>query len=251
MNFYSVIIGTELLNGRRKDKHFDFLNKELLKRGWMHKGSFIIKDEPHFIETVYKLIQEDPKGVMFSFGGIGATPDDYSRKCAANVFRDAQMEENPLALQAILERFGDEAYPHRVQMAYLPINSKLLHNPISNVPGFHIDNKYFFVPGFPHMAQAMILEALDTYYPKNKDKIFRYTLTAYTSENDFIDIMKTIDSHVDFSSLPIMENEKRYTVLSVASTNKELSTQEFSKFVSFCEINSIRYELIDKRQYTK
>ena len=37
VNFYSVIIGTELLNGRRKDAHFEFLNQELLKRGWEQK----------------------------------------------------------------------------------------------------------------------------------------------------------------------------------------------------------------------
>ena len=71
MNFYSVIIGTELLNGRRQDAHFSFLNKELLKRGWEHKGSFVINDEPPFMEDIFSLIKKDPKSVMFSFGGIG------------------------------------------------------------------------------------------------------------------------------------------------------------------------------------
>ena len=61
MNFYSVIIGTELLNGRREDAHFPFLNSELLKRGWTHKGSFVIKDEPDFINSVFQLIKNDPK----------------------------------------------------------------------------------------------------------------------------------------------------------------------------------------------
>ena len=65
MNFYSVIIGTELLNGRRLDAHFAFLNKELLKRGWEHKASFIIDDEPPFIEDIFNLIKKDPKAVMF------------------------------------------------------------------------------------------------------------------------------------------------------------------------------------------
>jgi len=55
INFYSVIIGTELLNGRRKDAHFDFLNSELLKRGWEQKASFVIKDEPPFIEDIFIL----------------------------------------------------------------------------------------------------------------------------------------------------------------------------------------------------
>ena len=67
MNFYSVIIGTELLNGRRQDAHFSFLNKELLKRGWEQKASFVIKDEPPFIEDIFRLIKKDPDAVMFCF----------------------------------------------------------------------------------------------------------------------------------------------------------------------------------------
>jgi molybdopterin-biosynthesis enzyme MoeA-like protein len=248
MNFYSVIIGSELLNGRRKDKHFEFLNNELLQRGWTHKGSFIIKDEPEFIENTFKLIQADANSVMFSFGGIGATPDDYTRKCAANVFRNGQMELNTKALQCIVDKFGDDAYPHRIHMADLPINAQLLHNPVSNVPGFYLDSRFFFVPGFPQMAQAMILEALDKHYPKNEKSIFRLTLSTNTSENDFIDVMKTINKGVDFSSLPIMDGDKRYTVLSVASNDKELTTHEFNKFINYCKTHQIEYSLTDIKQ---
>ena len=101
INFYSVIIGTELLNGRRKDAHFDFLNSELLKRGWEQKASFVIKDEPPFIEDIFNLIKKDPDSVLFSFGGIGATPDDYTRQAAANVFTNGEMEVNEGAKRAI------------------------------------------------------------------------------------------------------------------------------------------------------
>ena len=171
-NFYSVIIGTELLNGRRKDSHFEFLNSELIKRGWSHKASFIIKDDPKFIEDVFKLIKSDKDSVMFSFGGIGATPDDYTRECAANVFTDGKMEINEGAKQAIIDRFKEEAYPNRINMANLPINAKLLFNPITNVPGFYLEDRFFFVPGFPQMARPMILEALDKHYPKNLHTTF-------------------------------------------------------------------------------
>jgi molybdopterin-biosynthesis enzyme MoeA-like protein len=83
MNFYSVIIGTELLNGRRKDAHFSFLNQQLLKRGWEQKASFVIDDKPSFIEDIFNLVKNDPEAVLFSFGGIGATPDDHTRQAAA------------------------------------------------------------------------------------------------------------------------------------------------------------------------
>lgn len=65
MNFYSVIIGTELLNGRRKDAHFTFLNEELLKRGWTHKASFVIEDDINLMKNTFNLIKDDKNSVMF------------------------------------------------------------------------------------------------------------------------------------------------------------------------------------------
>ncbi len=138
MNFYSVIIGTELLNGRRSDAHFSFLNEELLKRGWEQKASFVIKDEPPFIEDVFRLVKNDPEAVLFCFGGIGATPDDYTRVCAANVFTEGKMEINEDAKKCIVDKFGDESYPHRINMGNLPINASLLKNVVTNIPGFWV-----------------------------------------------------------------------------------------------------------------
>ena len=248
MNFYSVIIGTELLNGRRKDAHFAFLNEQLLKRGWIHKGSFIIKDEPEFIENTFKLIKSDPKSVMFSFGGIGATPDDYTRVCSANVFTSGDMEINKGVEEAILDTFGKEAYPHRINMATLPLNASLLKNVVTNVPGYYLEDRFFFVPGFPAMAKAMIVEALDKYYMKNDIEEFRLTLSAYSSENNLVDTMKSISSDVDMSSLPIIDGDKRYTVISIGSDTKEKTQIEFDKFVNYCENNNIKYVLKDIRE---
>ena len=245
MNFYSVIIGSELLNGRRIDAHFSFLNNELLKRGWIHKGSFVIKDDPEFIKSVFSLIKNDSNSVMFSFGGIGATPDDYTRKCAADVFSNGVTEVNEKAKEAIIERFGDESYPHRINMATLPVNSGLLKNVVSNVPGFYLENRFFFVPGFPSMAQNMIIEALDTFYSMNLNQSFRLTMSAFVSENDLVYTMENISKDVDMSSLPIIDGDKRYTVISISSTNKELAEQEFNKFIEYCKINKIKYILDD------
>lgn len=245
MNFYSVIIGSELLNGRRLDSHFKFLNDELLKRGWEQKASFVIKDEPSFIEDIFKLVRKDPDAVMFSFGGIGATPDDYTRQSAANVFTNGKMQEHPQAKKYILDKFGNEAYPHRINMAMLPIDAGLLKNVITNVPGFYLEKKYFFVPGFPSMAQSMIIEALDKYYPKNKKKI-RYSLKAFCSENNIIDTMKKIPQEVDVSSLPQINGDKRAVVISVASYEKEEAKKYFDLFTEFFEKENIKFILKDE-----
>ena len=231
MNFYTCIIGTELLNGRRRDEHFDFVNTELLARGWEQKASFIIKDDPAFMEDVFKFIRNDQDSVMFSFGGIGATPDDYTREVAARVFTDGAMQEHEEAAKLIIDRFGEQSYPNRIKMAYLPIGAGLLANVVNKIPGFSIENRFFFVPGFPSMARDMVVEALETYYPANKPKHKR-TFTAFCSEENLIDIMQSLPPEVEFSSLPIMDGDKRAVELYLASYNSCMSEDCYEHFVT-------------------
>ncbi|MEA2050353.1 MAG: molybdopterin-binding protein [Campylobacterota bacterium] len=245
MNFYSVIIGTELLNGRRSDAHFSFLNNELLKRGWEQKANFVIKDEPPFIEDIFNLVKNDPDAVLFSFGGIGATPDDYTRQAAANVFTNGKMEINEGAKKCIIDKFGDQSYPHRINMANLPLNASLLKNVVTNIPGFGLEDRYFFTPGFPSMAQSMIVEALDRYYPKNKQK-YRLSLKAICSENELINTMQKIPQTIDMSSLPQIEADKRAVVISIASYEQSEVEKYFNIFLDYLIKNSIEYILEDK-----
>jgi len=245
MNFYSVIIGTELLNGRRKDAHFEFLNNQLLKRGWVQKASFVIDDKPSFIEDIFKFIKNDPDAVLFSFGGIGATPDDFTRVCSANAFTNGKMETNKSAKKAILDKFQDEAYPHRINMATLPIGAGLLKNVVTNVPGYYLEDRYFFMPGFPSMSQSMIIEALDEFYPKNK-QIYRLSLNAQCSENLLVDTMKQIPTDIDMSSLPQIDGNKRNTIISISSYDENEAKKYFKYFIDFLIQNNIIYTLEDK-----
>ncbi|MFV0562422.1 competence/damage-inducible protein A [Malaciobacter mytili] len=245
INFYSVIIGTELLNGRRKDAHFSFLNQELLKRGWRHKASFIIEDDPSLMENIYNLIKADKYSVMFSYGGIGSTPDDLTRQVAAKVFTNGEMQFHQKAKKLIEEQFKEEAYPHRINMSYLPINAKLLDNVVNNVPGFYLENRFFFTPGFPSMSQAMVTQALDTYYAKNSVIIYRLSLTATCGESTLIDIMKKVDSSVELSSLPKFVDGVRKIVISLNSVDKNKVESNFSMFKEYLDKNKIEYVLKD------
>lgn len=243
-NFYSVIIGTELLNGRRKDAHFSFLNEQLLKRGWEQKGSFVIEDDTKLMYEVFNLIKSDPNSVMFCFGGIGATPDDYTRQVAAKAFTNGAMEFNEEAKQRIIKQFKEEAYPHRINMSYFPINAKLLKNVVNDVAGFYLEDRFFFTPGFPSMSQAMVIEALDKLYAKN-DKKYRCVLTASCGENDLINCMKEIPKHLDLASLPKILEDKRKVVLSLAGFNKEEVEINFQIFIDYLEKNEVEYVLKD------
>lgn len=244
-NFYSVIIGTELLNGRRNDAHFSFLNEQLLSRGWTHKASFVVEDDINLMKNIYRLIREDENSVMFSFGGIGATPDDYTRKIAAEIFTDSKMEYNQTSKELIINEFKEEAYPHRIEMSNIPINAKLLKNVVNNVPGFYLENRFFFTPGFPSMSQSMVVEALDKYYLKNDIEKYRLTLTAYCGENDLINTMKNISEEIELSSLPKIIDKKRQVVISLSGTNKQLLETNFETFITFLKEKKIKYILTD------
>ena len=245
MNIYAVIIGTEILNGRRVDKHFEFLKNTLLKNGYELYASFVIKDEEKLITDIYQMIKNDSDSIMFSFGGIGSTPDDLTREIASKVFRNSKPQRHQEFYETIIKKFQQEAFPHRIRMADLPPDSKLLKNPINNMSGFYLDNRYFFMPGFPQMSHPMVEDILNDILGKNIKK-HRLTLKAQTSENSLISLMQQTPKEIELSSLPILTQEKKEVELSLASYDLQTLQKEFDKYISFLKKQNIPFEIYEK-----
>jgi molybdopterin-biosynthesis enzyme MoeA-like protein len=243
MNFYACIIGSEILNGRRVDKHFEFLKNELKKYGHELFASFIIKDDENLIKNIYRLIKEDKNSVMFSFGGIGATPDDLTRENAAEVFTNNPLQRDKEFERDIIERCKEEAYPYRIHMSDLPQNSKLLFNPINNMSGFSLEDRYFFTPGFPQMAHPMISSVIKELFSKSVKK-YRFTLLAQTSENSLIEVMNIIPKNIELSSLPILNNDGASVEISLCFEDEECVKRYFQHFIEHLEKLDIKYNLI-------
>jgi len=243
MNFYAVIIGTEILNNRREDKHFEFLKNELAKYGHELFASFIIKDDVELMKNVYTMIKEDKDAVMFSFGGIGSTPDDLTREISADIFTSKPLKINEQFKSDILERFGDEAYPHRIHMAELPVGSDLIFNPINNMSAYSLENKYFFVPGFPSMAHPMLEEQIAKHFSISKKK-YRYTLLANTSEDTLNTLMHKIPKEIELSSLPMFKDNKPMVELSLSGYKEEEVKSFFDMFKRELDSKKIDYKLI-------
>lgn len=243
MRFYAVIIGTEILNARREDKHFSFVQQILAKYNHELFASFIIKDDKNLITNIYKLIQNDSESVMFSFGGIGSTPDDLTREIASEVFTRYPPIRHKKFEQDIINKFGEESYPNRIHMADLPRNSNLLFNPMNNMSGFSLENRFFFVPGFPSMAHPMIEDVIATYFSDTIKK-YRLTLLADTSENSLIHIMKKIPPHIELSSLPMFVNLKPAVEISLVGIDKLETTNYFELFTNELILLKIKYKLI-------
>lgn len=242
MNFYALIIGTEILNGRRQDKHFEFVKNELLKYGHELFASFIVKDDIALIERTFRMIQADEEAILFSFGGIGSTPDDLTREISAKVFTDAPLSSHEKFLQDIIERFKDKAYPHRIRMADLPQGAELLFNPINNMSGYSLKSRYFFVPGFPSMAHPMIKSVIETYFSKSEKK-YRKTLHADTSEETLTSIMQRLPASIELSCLPMFIDNKPNVELSLVAKDLLELERYFFMFTEELDKKNIYYKL--------
>lgn len=243
--FFALIIGTEILNRRRRDAHFDFLSKALAAKGYKLSGSFVIEDEPALIVQTIQFIASQKNAVLFSFGGIGSTPDDHTRYCAAIALRDGKIKTHKKAKKIIVNKLGKKAYPYSVKMAELPKGSKLLKNPVNKMPAFSLDEKYFFMPGFPEMSHPMVNKILKKLIPQKKET-YRHTLTAHCKENVFIELMEDMPQGVEFSSLPKLYSDGWRVTVSIASDDKDLAQKSFDRYIKLLEDKGIIYGLHDE-----
>jgi len=244
---FALIIGTEILNRRRKDKHFDFMTKTVNAYGLKLSGSLTIEDDPALIVQTLKFLASQPNSLIFSFGGIGSTPDDHTRKCAAIALRDGKLYTHPEAKVIIEERLGADAYPHPIHMADLPRGAKLIDNPVNRMPAFSLDERYFFMPGFPEMSHPMVEEILSKLFAQ-KQTFYRYTLTARCKENELIDVMKQMPDGVEFSSLPKLYDDGWSVTISVASHDKALAKKAIEAYIDDLERKRIPFSMTDESE---
>lgn len=243
VNIYAVIIGSEILNRKREDKHFQYLSSALAKVGHNLFASFIVKDDAELIKQIYSLVKNDPKAIMFSFGGIGSTPDDLTRELSAEIFKNSKMQRNKKFEQDIINRIGERAYPHPIKMSDLPLDAKLLHNPINNMSGYYLDESYFFMPGFPEMAQPMI-DAIITEHLPPSIKIHTKSFIADTGEGILIELMKNVPREIELSSLPMMNDGNPKVEFSLSHSDERQVELHFKKFTDFLESIEVNYSLL-------
>lgn len=175
MNFGVIIIGDEILSGKRADKHLPKVIELLGARGLSLAWARYVGDDPARITADLKHAFESGD-VVFSCGGIGATPDDHTRQCAAAALA-RPLALHPQARDLIIERMRETAKEqgiafepdrpdnvHRLNMGVFPEGAQIIPNPYNKIAGFTLGHVHF-VPGFPVMAWPMIEWVLDHHYP--------------------------------------------------------------------------------------
>jgi len=169
-----IIIGDEILSGRRQDKHFAKAIELLSQRGMQLGGAeFVSDDRATIAATLARSFATSD--IVFCCGGIGATPDDQTRQAAAQAL-GVGLALHPEAERLIAERCadnerrgqgsGDMSLPEnqqRLQMGVFPVGADIVPNPYNKIPGFFIKD-HTFMPGFPVMAWPMMEWTLDSRY---------------------------------------------------------------------------------------
>ena len=172
--FGLIIVGDEILSGKRADKHLPKVIELLNARGLQLAWADYVGDSPERItHTLQRAFASGD--IVFSCGGIGATPDDHTRQCAARAL-GVPLELHPEAEALIRERMQDTAREqgltyepdrpdnvHRLNMGVFPQGASIIRNPYNKIPGFTVGTVHF-VPGFPVMAWPMIENTLDEKY---------------------------------------------------------------------------------------
>lgn len=169
--FGLIIVGDEILSGKRADKHLPKVIELLAARGLALSYADYVGDDPQRITATLRRAFASGD-VVFSCGGIGATPDDHTRQCAAAAL-GAELALHPEAEALIRERMQDVAREqgvpyepdradnvHRLNMGVFPVGARTIPNPYNKIPGFTCagpaGGAVHFVPGFPVMAWPMI-----------------------------------------------------------------------------------------------
>ena len=174
MDIGLIIIGDEILSGKRRDQHFGKVVQLLAARGLQLAWAQYLGDDPLRIAATLKRTMASGD-LVFSCGGIGATPDDHTRQAAAAALGlplVLHAEGKARIEQRILDMGRESGQPadlnsaenlQRLKMAEFASGAALIPNPYNGISGFALE-RHYFVPGFPVMAWPMIEWVLDTHY---------------------------------------------------------------------------------------
>jgi len=210
----AIIIGDEITRGKRTDKHFAKLLEILAARGLVLDWALYVGDDrERLTETLRRTLAGED--IVFSFGGIGNTPDDHTRQAAAAA-AGVELKLHPDAEREIRARFAEmkfELSDVQLAMGNLPVGSRIIPNPYNRIPGFSL-GRHHFVPGFPQMAWPMVEWVLDRHYSScfhAKPSAEAAILVWQGLEGRLINLMRCVEADfpgVKVFSLPFLGSQE-------------------------------------------
>jgi len=244
-----VIVGDEILSGKRADKHLAHAIETLGARGLSLDWASYVGDDRGRLTSLFR--DSFARGdLVFSFGGIGATPDDHTRQAAAAAL-GVPLARHPEAVAEIEARFGADAYPHRVLMAEFPAGATIVPNPFNRIAAFSVHDHHF-LPGFPQMAWPMMAWVLETRYPalRREPPVERAVAVYDAGESQLLPLMDENVARfprVKLFSLPaFLPDGGRRIELGVRGPQADADAA-FAHLVAGVKASGFRFEKLDDR----
>ena len=224
-----LIIGNEILSGKTQDTNLQFLGSELAKRGVSLKEARVLVDEK--IEIVKTLNECRARyDYVITTGGIGPTHDDITAECVAAAF-GRELVLNNEAVACLTQR-GRELNEARLKMAHIPKGAELIDNPVSNAPGFRLDN-VFVLAGIPSVARGMFATFADSL--ETGEIIISKSLDVYIPEGDLAAPLGDIAQRyptVEIGSYPFSRDGRYGANLVVRAMNPSIVDKVFEEIES-------------------
>ena len=212
-----LIIGNEILSGKTQDTNLQFLGFELAKLGIRLAEGRVVRDDP---AAIIRHLNECRREFTYVFttGGIGPTHDDITAECVAQAFGVALV----LRAEAVerLKRSGRPLNDARLKMARIPRGAELVENPVSNAPGFRLEN-VFVLAGIPSIARAMFASAVPMLV--QAPPILSASVDAYLREGDFAEALDAIQKRyatVEIGSYPFNREGRLGATLVARGTDR-------------------------------
>jgi molybdenum cofactor synthesis domain-containing protein len=204
-----IVIGNEILSGGTQDQNVVFIAQKLNDLGIILSEVSIIPDiESQIIKTVQNFSRT--YRYVFTTGGIGPTHDDITIQSVAKAFH-LPLELNQSIVKSLEKECNSTGYTlneARLKMALIPKGAKLIPNPVTNVPGFSIENVYVFA-GIPIIMRAMFEEVVPLL--QRGLPIKSQTIQCFVSESDLAAGLTQIQQnylHIEIGSYPLQINNR-------------------------------------------
>ncbi len=212
-----LLIGNEILSGKTQDANLQYLGLELAKLGIRLDEARVVRDDR---AAIIRHLNECRRvfTYVFTTGGIGPTHDDITAECVALAF-GVELVLDPEAVER-LERGGRELNEARLKMARVPRGAELVDNPISNAPGFRMENVFVFA-GIPSIARAMFTSAIPML--ARGAPILSVSVDVYLPEGEFANTLERIQrfhQDVEIGSYPFSRDGRFGATLVVRGTDR-------------------------------
>ncbi|WP_046022002.1 molybdopterin-binding protein [Magnetospira sp. QH-2] len=227
-----IVIGNEVLSGRTRDANIQILGQRLSEQGIDLVEARVIPDvEGVIIETIKDCRQRHD--VVFTSGGIGPTHDDITAVAVAKAF-GVELRLDPRA-EALLRKHykPEDINAARLKMAHIPAGAGLIANPVSQAPGFSLENVHVMA-GVPRIFEAMLDGLLPT-LPGGMPRQSR-TVAAYLPEGHLAGPLAALQNKfpgTEIGSYPFVRDGK----LGAALVARSMDPVELDAVVNgLCEV---------------